>query len=116
MSQKMREVEFIVNMPMEDAWTRSFDFWKNQKVRTKPPTMENLPDGSRRMMIEQLMSFTSNGQSYQLVFKEASGGTSIHGWAQLTFGWGMQWAKPLQVFKNLAKFLGANYKAVTWLN
>nr|MDO8084522.1 hypothetical protein [Candidatus Sigynarchaeum springense]MDO8117036.1 hypothetical protein [Candidatus Sigynarchaeota archaeon] len=116
MSGKLRELEFIANMPLEEAWTRTFDFWKNQKVRTKPPSMENLPDGSRRMIVEQLMSFTSNGQTYQLVFKETAGGTTIHVWAGLTFGWGMQWAKPLQVIKNLAKFLGANHKVVNWLN
>ncbi len=116
MSQQLREIEFVAPMPMEDAWTRTFEFWKNQKVRTKPPTMENLPDGSRRMMIEQLMSFTSNGQNYQLVFKEGQGGTIVHTWVGLTFGWGMQWAKPLQVIKDLARYLGGQYKGMKYLN
>jgi hypothetical protein len=116
MSQQLREIEFVVNMPMDDAWMRTFDFWKNQKVRTKPPAMENLADGSRRMMIEQLMSFTSNGQTYQLVFKPGPGETIIHVWVGLTFGWGMQWQKPLTVVKDLARFLGAQYKGLNYIN
>jgi hypothetical protein len=115
MSQKARELDFNVNMSLDDAWTKAFAYWKNQKVRTNPPAMTNLPDGSRQMDITQLMSFTSNGQSYRLIFKSAGEGTNVHVWVTLTFGYGMQWAKPLTVIQKLAKELGYSQK-FKWLN
>ena len=115
MWNKSRELDFIVNLPLDDAWMKAFNFWKNQKVRTNPPVMANLPDGSRQMDITQLMSFTSNGQSYRLVFKSVEGGTNIHTLVMMTFGGGMQWAKPLAVIQNLAKELGYLTK-FKWLN
>jgi len=114
MSQQARELEFTVNLPLDDAWTKTFSYWKNQKVRTNPPAMANLPDGSRQMDITQLRSFTSNGQSYRLVLKPAGDGTNVHVWVTLTFGWGMQWAKPLTVIQKLAKELGYPQK-FKWL-
>ena len=115
MSQKARELDFTVNLSFNDAWMKTFTYWKNQKVRTNPPVMANLADGSRQMDITQLMSFTSNGQSYRLVFKPEGDGTNIHVWVTLTFGMGMQWAKPLTVIQKLAKELGFMQK-FTWLN
>ncbi|MFX0101569.1 MAG: hypothetical protein ACFFCS_18480 [Candidatus Hodarchaeota archaeon] len=108
----VKPMEFTLNVPLEEAWVALINHWKENKVKTEVPIAQDLPDGSGRFMrVHQGMSFSSNGQDYEITLRPTQGGTQVYLECWLAFGYGAQWAKPLTDIKKFAKNCGgANEK------
>jgi hypothetical protein len=74
--------------------------------------MQNLGDGKREMVVSQMMTFMSYGQTYKLVFVPVENGTVIHAWVNMVYG--KQWFKPLSILQQFADWLGYQQR-VFWL-
>ena len=110
-----RSLSFTVALSLEDAWKRSFDFWKYNKVRATILHAQDLPDGTGRFMtVSQTMTGLSWGQDYTIVFKPIEGGTLVQVEAVLAWGGGTQWTQPLVMAKDLSKALGGTTEKIKW--